>query len=403
VDKKVVRAWCFYDFGNSAFAVLFIAIFSVFYKTHIVGGEDGVFWWGLTISLSMAAVAISSPFMGGIADHAGIRKRMLGIYTALGITAVLGFTLLDTGMAVAGFAIALIANFAFEGGVVFYNAYLPDIAPPSHHGRVSAWGFSVGYVGSLLALGIAVAVFKISITWVWIALAVQWAIGATPALLFLPKDRPGGKSVAAAAREGFAQTLTTIRSVIRMPNLRRFLIGYFFYIDGVNTVIAMAGVYAEGELDFETSELITLFGVVQISALAGSLAMARPTDAKGPKWAVQTSLVWWIFVVCAAYFAKDKGAFWVVAVLAGVGLGSIQAASRAFMSRLIPKGREAELFGFYALCGKSGAILGPVLFGVIATKFDSQRPAIAAVAAFYIIGLIFLRRVKEEPIDTESS
>ncbi|MEE8104563.1 MAG: MFS transporter [Planctomycetota bacterium] len=403
MDKKVVRAWCFYDFGNSAFAVLFTAIFSVYYQDIIVGGKDGIFWWGLTISLSMAAVAISSPFMGGIADHAGIRKRMLAIYTALGIVAVLGFTQLDAGMAVAGFAIALVANFAFEGGVVFYNAYLPEIAPASHHGRVSAWGFAVGYVGSLLALVIAVAVFEISMTLVWIALAVQWAIGATPALLFLPKDKPGGMTVAAAARKGFRQTATTIRSVIRMPNLRRFLIGYFFYIDGVNTVIAMASVYASKELNFETSELFMLFGVVQLSALAGSMAMAKPTDAKGPKWAVQWSLVWWILVVLAAFFAETKGVFWGVAVLAGLGLGSIQAASRAFMSRLIPKGREAELFGFYALCGKSGAILGPVLFGTLAKIFESQRPAILTVAVFYIIGLVFLRKVKEEATDLDSA
>ncbi len=395
MNKRRIQSWCLYDFGNSAFAVLFPPMFGAFYAEFVVGEENGgEALWGWVISVSMLMVALSAPFLGGIADHAGVRKRMLAIYTLLGAGTVLTFTSIGPGMVVAGFAVGVLANFAFEGGIVFYNAYLPEIAPPEYHGRVSARGFATGYVGSLVALGIAAPLAAYGhMTWVWIALGAQWLLAAVPAFLYLPADKPTGMSVLAAARRGFTETAATLREVAGMRDLRRFLIAYFFYMDGVNTVIVFAGVYAKLELGFATSDLILLLGVVQISALLGSLALARATDVRGPRWTVRRVLLWWIAVVVAAFFAKTAALFWIVATLAGLGLGSIQAASRAFMSRLVPDGREAEFFGFYALCGKTGAVIGPILFGSIAYATGSQRPAILSVAVFYVIGYVLLGRV----------
>ena len=396
MNSRRVAVWCLYDFGNSAFAVLFPAIYGAFYAGHVIGNPEGTTWWGWVVSASMLLVALSAPLLGGVADHAGVRKRMLVIYTLLGVGAVLCFDSIGPGMAVAGFVVGVIANFAFEGGIVFYNAYLPAIAPPSHHGRVSARGFAMGYVGSLVALGVAAPFADAGMMrWVWIALALQWLLAALPAFLGLPKDEPTGMGVLAAARKGMAETMQTLREVAGMKDLRRFLVAYFFYMDGVNTVIVFAGVYAEGELGFSTADLIKLLAIVQVFALVGSLALARATDVRGPRWTVCIVLLWWIGVVVAAFFAKTRTPFWVVASLAGVGLGSIQAASRAFMSRLIPDGREAEFFGFYALCGKTGAVVGPVLFGMIATAFQSQRPAILSVTAFYLVGFVLLGRVSK--------
>ena len=130
MDRKTIWAWCLYDFGNSAFAVLFPAIFGAYFQGHVVGGDEGTRWWSYVGSLSMLMVALTSPLLGGVADHAGVRKRMLAIYTALAVCCVLGFTAVEPGMVVAGFVLATVANFAFEGGIVFYNSYLPDIAPP---------------------------------------------------------------------------------------------------------------------------------------------------------------------------------------------------------------------------------------------------------------------------------
>ncbi len=405
MDRKVIRSWALYDFGNSAFAVLFPFFYGTYYADHVVAegsAHTGEWWWGLTISVSMLAVALSAPLLGGISDHAGVRKRLLLTYTVLGVLTVLGFTQVGAGMIVLGFVLGVVANFAFEGGIVFYNSYLPQIAPRSHHGRVSAQGFAVGYVGSLVALGLAAVLFEWGMELVWIALAVQWALFAIPAFKNLPPDRPTGIGIREAAVRGIRQTGATFKSMLGMRRMRRFLFGYFFYMDGVNTVIVFAGVYAVGTLDFEAPELLLLMALVQLSALGGSLLMAKPTDVRGPKWVVLRVLLWWILVVTAAHFTESKTMFFVVAVLAGLGLGSIQASSRALMSRLIPKGREAELFGFYALCGKTGAILGPFLFGVLTDAYGA-RHAILSVIVFYVAGFFLVRGLEDAPASAPDS
>jgi UMF1 family MFS transporter len=395
MDRRAVRSWCLYDFGNSAFAILFPAFFSVYFARVVVGAGNprADLYWGWAVSASMLLVALSAPFLGGIADHAGVRKRMLASLTGIGVLAVLGFALLGPGMVVRGFLVAVLANFAFEGGIVFYNSYLPVLAPPEWQGRISARGFAVGYAGSLVALGFG-AVLADRIELVWIALALQWALFALPGLKFLPPDVRTGASVVEAGRRGFAATFATLREVLSMRDLRRFLLAYFFYEDGVNTVIHFAARYADQTLRFTTRESVAMLALVQGTALLGALLLARPTDRKGPKWAIELLLFWWTGVVIAAFFAREKTVFFVVAGLAGLGLGSIQAASRAMMSRLIPPGREAEMFGFYALCGRTGAILGPTMFGAISSLAGDQRPAILAVALLYAVGYLMLRRVR---------
>jgi UMF1 family MFS transporter len=391
MDKRTIRAWCLYDFGNSAFAVLFPAVFGAYF-VHRDGLAGSTAAWGVAVSLSMFAVAVSSPFLGGVADHAKVRKRMLAIYTSIGIAAVLCIPLLTSDTIVVAVVVIVLGNFAFEGGIIFYNSYLPAIAPKEQHGRISAWGYAIGYLGSLVAIIYAAFV---QIDWVWVLLAAQWIIAATPGFIRLPPD--GGEprmEVVQAARHGLRTTNQTIRDVWGMKNLRGFLVAYFFYMDGVLTVIHFATIYATDHLGFTITESMGMLALVQVTALAGSLIMARPTDRRGPKWTVSIVLLWWIGVAVAAFFCRSKLSFTVVAGLAGLGLGSIQAASRAFMSRLIPPGREAEMFGFYGLCGKSGAIMGPLLFGVIA-KTVSYPAAILSVCVLYIVGWTLLRPVRD--------
>src|SRR3990172_7411783 len=208
----------------------------------------------------------------------------------------------------------------------------------------------------------------------WWALAVTTSMAivalsspplcAIPAFLFLPGDRPGTLSLAGAVRVGFTQTRATLRRILRMPDLRRFLLAYPFFQDGINTVIFFSSIFAGHTLGFTTPEVIQLYFVVQLSALLGAWVWGRPTDFKGPKFVVMVTLVQWCLVVVAAYFVETKAQFFVVAILAGTGLGAVQAASRTFMVTLIPKGQEAELFGFYALVGKTSAIFRPMGFGL---------------------------------------
>jgi UMF1 family MFS transporter len=215
-----------------------------------------------------------------------------------------------------------------------------------------------------------------------------------PAFLVL-RQPPGPRMpVLAAARAGGAEVLATVRTILRLPDLRRFLGAYFIYEDGVNTVIAFSAIFAAHTLGFPMEQLILLYIVVQCSALLGAVAWSWPTDRLGPKRVVMAMLVQWTLVVAAAWFVETRGQFWVLAVAAGSGLGAVQAASRALMASLIPAGREAALFGFYALCGKTAAVMGPVIFGVVSRATGgNQRAAILAVGVMFVVGLILIRRV----------
>ena len=192
MDKKQVISWCLFDFANSSYsAVIAAVIFPVYYTGVIVGNNagEGDLWWGWAISLSMLFIALSSPFLGGIADYSGLRKRLLAFYTALCVVALSGFSLLTPGAVITGFILIVFANIGMEGGLVFYNSFLPRIAPVEYHGRVSSWGFGVGYAGSIASLLIALPLIQsghYGLT--WIAVAVFFTIFSLPAVLFLPGD-----------------------------------------------------------------------------------------------------------------------------------------------------------------------------------------------------------------------
>jgi UMF1 family MFS transporter len=394
LNKKHIISWTLFDFANSSYsAVIAAVVFPVYYVNVIVGNETGRgdLWWGRAISVSMAVVALSSPFLGGIADFGGLRKRFLLFYTALSVLAVASLSILGKGMIIEGFLLIAIANLGMEGGLVFYNSFLPRIAPRDYQGRVSAWGFMVGYAGSIISLLFALPLiqngyFKAT----WFMIAVFFAVCSIPAFLFLPKDTKEEYTLMHSAMRGLRLTLTTLREIARRKEPGKFLFSYLLYEDGVSTVIVFSSIFAATTLGFQPRELIFLYLAVQATALLGSLVMAKPIDLWGPKKVVMMSLVLWTAVAVTAFFVQTKNHFWVIATCAGLGLGTVQAASRAFYTQFIPEGKEAEYFGLYSLAGKSSAVIGPIIFGQISTTYGSQRPAILSVAAFFLIGLIIL-------------
>ena len=394
-----IVAWTLYDFANSSFAaVIFATIYAAYYALGVVGNETGAgdLWWGRVVSVSMAVVAVTSPFLGGLADRAGVRRPLFIGFTALSVVATALMATVRPGMVTWGFFLGVLGNVGYEGALVYYNAYLPDLAPPSHQGRVSGWGFATGYAGSIVALLLAFPfVQSQNYGGAFLTTAALFAVFSLPAFIFLPEPHRGRVSVWQAAREGGAEVLSTARKIIRMPDLRRFLGAYFIYEDGVNTVIAFSAIFAAQTLGFPMDRLIVLYIVVQVSALLGALAWAWPTDKLGPKRVVMVTLCQWTAIVVAAYFVETQTQFWVLAVVAGTGLGAVQSASRAFLAGLAPKGMEAELFGFYSLCGKSAAVIGPLVFGGIShAAGGNQRAGILAIGSFFVVGLILLSRVK---------
>jgi len=387
---KRILAWCLFDFANSAYsAVIVVTVFSVYYVTYIVGNERGLgdLWWGRAISASLLLVVLTGPILGALADRAGMRKRFFIAFTGLCIGCVALFATLEQGMMVRGFALIALANFAFESSQIYYNAYLPDIAPPERLGTVSGIGFAIGYLGSIVGLLIALPLVNAKqFNLIWILVAAFFAVFSIPAFLAMPKDQTQPEK-----RVNFAHLF---RDVLGNERLRRFLLAYFIYFDGVETTIVFSGIFAATTLKFTTPEVIKLFLAVQFSALAGALLLARPTDRWGAKRVISLTLLLWVGVSIGAYLAQTKPTFVAVAVTAGLGLGSIQAASRALMASLIPRGKESELFGFYALCGKSSAVLGPLVFGEVSHLAGNQRAAVAAVGVFFIVGLLLLQRVR---------
>ena len=399
MDRKSIAAWALYDFANSVYAAVIPAtIFGVYFVQVIVGNEGGRgdAWWANVASVSVLFVAISSPVLGAIADTAGVRKKMLFLYTYLCIAAVALFTTIEPGMVLWGFTLAVLANIGFEGALVYYNAYLPDLAPRGREGSISALGYGVGYIGSIIGLVVALPlVSRERFDLTWLAVALLFAVTSVPSFLFLPPDRPGTKTLTRAATDGITGFRKIVGEVLAERELCRFLLAFFFYIDGVLTVIWFASVFAATTLGFEAQELILLFIIVQLAALTGAFALARPTDRWGAKKVINLTLLLWTGVVVGAYFVQTKPVFVVLAVAAEFGLGSVQAASRSLMAALIPPGKEAEMFGFYALCGKSSSILGPVVFGQVSLAFGgNQRVAVLALGAFFLTGLILLQRVR---------
>jgi UMF1 family MFS transporter len=397
-QSRQILSWCLFDFANSSYSAVIIAvIFPVFYVSKIVGNDagQGDLWWGRAISASMVFVALTSPLLGGIADFSGRRKRLLFFYTLLCVAAVACFSVLKPGMIIEGFLLIVVANIGMEGGLVFYNSFLTRIAPSTMQGRVSAWGFAVGYAGSILSLLFALPLVRSGhFQATWLMVSAFFLIFSMPAFRYLPPDRKAGLGILRSSAKGAEYSWQAVREIWGRRTVRRFLLGFLIYEDGVNTVIVFSSVFAATTLGFTTMELIALYIVVQITALAGAFVMARPIDTLGPKKVLIMSLFLWTGVAAAAYFITGKTSYFVLASVAGTGLGTVQAAGRAFFARFIPDGRESEYFGLYSLVGKSSAVAGPILFGYLSSTFHSQRPAILSISIFFALGLLIIRGVE---------
>ncbi|MBF0328353.1 MAG: MFS transporter [Nitrospirae bacterium] len=388
--NKRIFSWCLFDFANSSYSAVIAAVIFPVYYTNVVVGNDagqGDLWWGRAISLSMAIVALTSPILGRLADYSGLRKKLLGLYTLICALAVASLSLIEKGMFLEGFVLIVIANIGMEGGLVFYNSFLPVIASPSVQGRVSAWGFAIGYAGSILSLIFALLLIKQNLlNYVWPMVSAFFIIFALPSFLLLPTDE--------RIKRNMPPILYSFKKILKEREVRKFLLSYLIYEDGVNTVIVFSSIFAATTLKFSSEELIILYLLVQVTALSGAFGFAKAIDTAGPKKVVMLSLVLWTAVSFGAAFVHQKTAFMIIAAIAGIGLGTVQAASRALYSRFIPEGHEAEYFGVYSLVGKSSAVAGPLVFGVLSSLFGSQRPAVLAIALFFVSGLLILNRVK---------
>ncbi len=416
--RKELLAWVLYDFANTAFSVIVVTVvFSVYFKQYIVADfqidifgltrNPGDFLWGLGGALSMLFVAVTSPVMGAIADYSNSKKKFVFFYSALCITATILLYFPAPGMIWQALLLFVLANIGFEGAIVFYNGFLPQISTSDNIGKISGYGFALGYVGSLISLMIALpyankafesgSLLMMRPTFIWAGLF--FLVFSLPFYFYVREKKNTGdlqqKSVN-YIKEGYGRLKKTILKIKEFPQIVKFLTAYFIYIDGVNTVIYFGGIFAKETLDFSMTEVITFFAIVQFTAISGAYVFGFLTDKIGVKKTINITLYLWMVVTLGAFLSYNVWSFYLVGLTAGISMGSTQAASRAMMGRLIPEGMEAEFYGFYALTGKFSSILGPLLFGITSTVTASQRIGVLSILLFFIAGYFLFQRVDDK-------
>ncbi len=410
VTKKEILGWCMYDVADSAFTTIIVTTLYALYFSNIVVGDaqQADFLWGLGASISEVIVALLAPILGAIADYSGSRKKFLAVcaLTIIFFTGALYFV--GPGATALGLGLYIVANVGFAGGGVFIDSFLPGISNESNAGRISGMKWTLGYLSGLVAVALCLPLSKNIVDnpsaeqlsmarLIPVVVAVYYAIAVIPTFLFLrdrsiPKPLPPGESYVTV---GFRQLKNTLKHIRRYKELFKLLIAFLVYNDGVVTVIYFAAKYAKDTIGFTTEEIAVMFIAMNVIAAAGAFSFGWVADRIGQKTTIMISLCIWLAAVVLAYFAYSKGAFYGVATLAGIGMGSCQSVTRSLVALFTPKENAAEFFGFLGIAGKALAFLGPLVFGTISSATGSQRPAILAIGVFFIAGMILLSFVNE--------
>ena len=409
---RVTLAWCLYDWANSGFpSVIVTFVFAAYFAQAVAADTiSGTAQWAYAVAVSGVLIAIAGPVFGAIADRTGRRKPWLGAFSVItiGATALLWFAGPDPKFVVWALAFFVLANTAFEIAGVFYNAMLPDLAPASRIGRISGWGWGLGYAGGLVCLAAALVLFVQAerplfgldkeaaehIRVVGPMVALWFAVFALPLFLVVP-DRPRAKiGFGRAVREGVASLIGTLRTVRAHGNIARFLAARLLYVDGMNTMFAFGGIYAAGTFAMSIEEIIQFGIVLNLTAGLGAAAFAWVDDLIGPKRTVQIALLGLMALGIPLLLVETKAAFWAFAVPLGIFMGPAQAASRSMMAHLAPAELRTEMFGLFAFSGKVTAFLGPAALAWITLAFDSQRAGMATVIVFLAGGFVVLAFVR---------
>lgn len=405
-----IFVWTLFDFANTSFSVMIVAVgYSLYFKEIVAGGSGrGDFLWGIAVSISMLLTALIAPVLGAAADFSSRRKRFLFGFTIISIicTALLYFVRAD--MILVGMALFILANIGFEGGLVFYDAFLPNLTTSRSYGRVSGYGFAMGYVGSLVTLLIAMPLYADgfvnenlpNVRASFLFAAGMFFVFSAPLFVFLRDHKTKFEYKVSYVKAGIQRVRDTIGHLRNYRNVSRFLLAFFIYNDGILTVISFASLFATQSLGFSLQEVLILFALVQASGIIGSIVFGIITDKIGAKKTISVNLFLWMLVTAGAYFVQSKEMFYVIGAIAGSSMGASQASSRSLMAQLTPKEREAEFFGFYdGLCGKASAVVGTFLFGLISYITGDQRISVLTIGLFFVAGFVLLQRVD----DTQSA
>ncbi len=416
-DKNLINAWTFYDWANSSYPlVITAAIFPIFYenvtRTKDSDGtviNDMVSLFGLhfkntelysyVVALSFIIVSVSSPILSGIADYTGSKKRFMQFYCYLGSLSCASLFFFDKNYLGLGLISILFASVGYWGSLVFYNAYLPEIAEPSDHDRVSAKGFSRGYLGSSILLIINLILIKgfdMNARYSFITVAVWWAGFAQITFAKLPNETRKQTIMENVIFKGFRELWKVWNELKHTTQLKHFLASFFIYSMGVQTVMIMAVLFAKKEIvGLADSNLIVSVLLIQFLGIAGSYLFSFISQKIGNIKSLGIILFLWIGICITTYaFIHTPNQFYILASFVGLVMGGIQSLSRSTYSKLLPQTEDtASYFSFYDVCEKIGIVIGTISFGFIEGITGGMRNSVLALVTFFIVGFILLLRV----------
>lgn len=407
VRKREVFAWAMYDFANSGYTtVVLTAVFSAYFVGAVAEGASwATFAWTASLSLSYAIVMLTMPVVGAWADRHGAKKRLLAISTVGCVASTMGLSQVGPGDVVLGVTLIVLSNVFFSWGESLSAAFLPELARPEALGRVSGWGWSFGYLGGMLALGLSLVV------------VIQAQAAGEPATQFVPKTMWITAGVFAIASlctfvwlrerarphsggglgQAWSQLLSTYRRARQYRDFMWLMACAVAYHGGVAVTIALAAIYAEQVIGFAQQETMILIFVLNIAAAVGAFAFGHWQDRIGHKRALSLTLLGWVATCVIAALTTTKGGFWYAAAIAGLCMGSSQSAGRALAGLFAPAAQLAEFYGLWTFATRLASIIGPLSYGVIAWGTGgNQRLAIGSTAVLFVVGWLLLQRVNVE-------
>jgi UMF1 family MFS transporter len=408
VRKREVFGWAMFDFANSGYTTVVItAVFAAYFVGAVAGGADwATFAWTTSLSLSHLIVMFTIPAMGAWADRHAAKKRLLIMTTVGCVLATAALGLVGPGAVVLGVVLIVVSNVFFAWGESLVAAFLPELAKPEAMGRVSGWGWSLGYVGGMLALGLSLgyvlwaqAQGQKAEQFVPVTMLITAGVFAVAAMFTLgllreraqPVAKPGGAS---GWRESLRQLRHTFQEARRYQDFMWLLACVAAYQGGVAVAITLAAIYAEQVIGFVQQETMVLIFVLNIAAALGALAFGYWQDRLGHKLALGITLVGWVATCIIAAITTTKGGFWYAAAIAGVCMGASQSSGRAMAGMLAPPAQLAEFFGLWTFATRVASIVGPLSYGAITWMTGgNQRLAIGFTAVLFVLGLALLMPV----------
>ena len=406
VRKREIFGWAMFDFANSSYTTVIVTVaFSIYFTKMVAPGGKADWLWGLAITISNLIVVLLAPVMGAISDDSGRKKIFLFATYVMCILGTASLYWVLPGSVWLGISLFVISNVAYSLGENFAGAFLPELSTPANIGRISGFGWGLGYLGGLGCLLLVLPRVSPGFTLdnlpnlriTWILTAAFFLVAGLPTFLLMREraERGPARTLPAYARVGFSRLVTSARALRHFGELGKFLAIFFTYSCGLMSIIAFAAIFAERNLGFNAKDLMVLFIVLQLSSAAGAVGFGVLQDRLGAKVTIQITLVLWLVLSISTYLCTSKSVFWLIALAAGLGIGSLQAASRALVGLFSPRSKAGEFFGFWGLASRGAYALGPLVFGLVSSFSGSQRLALLTNAGFFLIGLWFMRYVNE--------